>query len=191
MSSNLNKIKIRKTKNDIFYTPLPVALKMIEMCNIQEGDKVLDPCRGGGIFYNNLPNTCIKSFCEKTEDIDFFKDNNFYDVIIGNPPYSMWSDWIKHTVTITNKFCYIFGAFNLTTHRMNEIKKYNFTITAFHIIQIDWWMGLSFLIVFEKNKPSLITVEDKVILCDICNTRCRRGRSGNSPNICTFIKTIL
>ena len=44
---------------------------MIDMCNIQEGMKVLDPSKGGGIFYDNLPDKCIKDYCEITENKDF------------------------------------------------------------------------------------------------------------------------
>ena len=48
-------IRYRTTKNDVIYTPKPVALLMIDMCDIKEGDKVLDPSRGGGVFFDNLP----------------------------------------------------------------------------------------------------------------------------------------
>jgi hypothetical protein len=36
---------------------------------------------------------------------------------------------------------------------------------------------------FERNKPSIMTVRPRV-LCDVCNTRCDRGIKGNNPNIC-------
>ena len=62
------------------------------MCNIQEGMKVLDPSKGGGIFYDNLPDKYIKDYCEITENKDFFNNYEKYDIIIGNPPYSLWDN---------------------------------------------------------------------------------------------------
>ena len=169
--------------NDIIYTPKPVALKMIEMCNIKEGEKVLDPCRGGGIFYDNLPSTCIKSYCEITENKDFFDDNNKYDLIIGNPPYSIWNKWLEHTMKLTNKFCYIMNIWNLTDTRLNDIINKGYGITKIHLLKIDWWFGHQYLILFEKDAQSIITVEPKRIYCDICNTNCKRG-SKNGINNC-------
>ena len=119
--NNKNGNKLKKNSNDIIYTPRPVALKMIDMCDIKEGSTVLDPSRGGGIFYNNLPSKCVKDYCEITENKDFFEYNKNVDLIIGNPPYLLWDRWIEHTMKITNKFCYILGCFNLL---MQELEKY-------------------------------------------------------------------
>ena len=64
-------IKERKNANDIFQTPLPVALKLIEMAEIEDDDTVLDPCRGDGIIYNNLPDYCQKEWAEILDGRDF------------------------------------------------------------------------------------------------------------------------
>ena len=157
--------KLRKEGgNDIIYTPLPIALKMIEMCDIKEGEKVLDPCRGKGVFYDNLPLTCIKSYCEITENKDFFDDNNNYDLIIGNPPYSIWDKWLEHTMNHTNKFCYIMNMWNLTDKRVRNIINKGYGITKIHLLKIDWWFGCQYIVVFEKGIKSIITVEDKIII---------------------------
>jgi hypothetical protein len=176
---------LKKGANDIIYTPKPVALKMIEMCDIKENETVLDPSKGGGIFYNNLPNNCIKSYCEIAENIDFFNNNNRYDLIIGNPPYSLWNKWIEHTMKLTDKFCYIFGSFNFTDKRIRDIINKGYGITKFHLVKIDWWYSPSYIVLFEKNKPSIITVEESTIMCGTCNRRCKRGRVGNDMNKCT------
>ena len=180
--------KLKKSSNDIIYTPKPVALKMIEMCNIKDGDTVLDPSMGGGVFYNNLPSNCIKSYCEITENKDFFNETERYDLIIGNPPYSLWTKWIEHTMKLTDKFCYIFGIMNITDTRLNYIHNNGFGVSKIHLLKIDWWFGHQYLFLFEKNKPSIITVEPSRIFCDICNNkRCKRGRNKNSSNECTNI----
>jgi hypothetical protein len=179
--------ELKKLSNDIIYTPLPVALQMIEMCDIKEGQTILDPSKGGGVFYNNLPNNTMKYYCEITEGVDFFNFNERVDLIIGNPPYSLWNKWIEHTMQITDKFCYIFGSFNFTDKRLRDILNNGYGITKFHLLKIDWWFSPSYLVVFEKNKPSIITVSNNRILCDICNKRCKRGMAGFLPNQCSNI----
>jgi hypothetical protein len=176
--------KLKNNSNDIIYTPKPVALKMIDMCDIKDNMTVLDPSKGGGIFFDNLPK-CNKEYCEITEDKDFFKCEKKYDLIIGNPPYSLWNEWIHHTMKLTNKFCYILGSFNFTDKRIRDIINNGYGITKFHLVKIDWWYSPSYLVLFEKNKPSIITVEEKRILCDICNSGCKRGRAGHKMNECT------
>ena len=143
-----NNIKSRKTANDKINTPKNVALLMIEMCDIKENDKVLDPSKGKGIFYNNLPNNCEKFYCEIDENNDFFDFNDKVDLIIGNPPYSLWTKWLEHTIEITDKFCYIFGCFNFTDKRLRDILNNGFGLTKFHILKIDWWFSPSYLCVF-------------------------------------------
>ena len=74
------KIKVRNAQkpNDVIYTPLSVAKLMIDFCDIQSTDRVLDPSKGAGIFFDNLPE-CNKDYCEITEDKDFFKYDNEVD----------------------------------------------------------------------------------------------------------------
>lgn len=179
-----NKIKQRKTANDKIYTPDIVALQMIKMCNITANMSVLDPSKGGGVFYDNLPE-CQKDYCEIDENKDFFNYNKKVDLIIGNPPYSLWDRWIEHTITLTDKFCYIFGFLNLTNTRIQKLKKHGYNITQLHLFEVEWWFGRSFIVMFEKNKESIISTFDKTICCNICNTRCKRGKYGNSPNECS------
>ena len=175
---------MRSSKHDVIYTPLPVALKMIELCGITEDMKVLDPCRGGGVFYDNLP-PCDKHYCEITEGIDFFEETKKYDVIIGNPPFSMWTKWLEHTCKLTDKFCYIFGALNLNAKRINAMEDAGFGLTKIHLVTISWWFSHQWICVFERNKPSIMTAHPTRIHCDICDGRCGRGLKGVSPNECT------
>lgn len=187
MRHTANSIQSKKSKNDIYYTPKSIALKMIEICDLKPNDKVLDPCLGGGIFYNNFPDYCDKDWCEIEKDKDFFKYTNKVDCIVGNPPYSLWSKWLEHTIKLTDKFCYIFGTMNLTDVRLKYIFDNGFGITKIVLTKIDWWFGNSFLILFEKGKPSILTVEPRVF-CDKCNSsKCKIGRNGNNPNLCTII----
>lgn len=192
MQNTATKIRNKTTKNDVYYTPLPVAKKMIEMCNITPDMKVLDPCFGGGVFYNNLPK-CDKKYCEIEMGKDFFDETEKFDLIIGNPPFSLWTKWLEHTMKLTDKFCYIMGVMNLTDTRVKNIIENGFGLTAIHLIKVDWWFGSSFICIFEKNKPSIMTVEPKRIFCDVCNMgrgKCLRGLKGNSVNSCVPVQKI-
>ena len=182
-----NTIKCRSKANDVIFNPKPVALKMIEMCNIEPTMSVLDCSKGGGVFYDNLPE-CNKSWCEIEEGVDFFNAHDKVDLVIGNPPYSLWDKWLDHTAKITDKFCYIFGFLNLTGRRVKKLFDLGFGITHIHLLEIDWWFGRSFIVIFEKNKPSIMTVEPAPVLCDICNSKCKRGRNGNGINECSKSK---
>ena len=115
---------------------------------------------------------------------DFFNYHNKVDLVIGNPPYSIWDKWIKHTMTITDKFCYIMGCLNFTDKRVRDIINNGYGLTKFHILKVDWWFSPSYICIFEKNKPSIISVSDKRVLYDICDSRCKRGRC-NGMNDCT------
>tara|TARA_R110002126_G_scaffold88330_4_gene211699 strand:+ start:71 stop:658 length:588 start_codon:yes stop_codon:yes gene_type:complete len=188
-------IKNRKTANDIIYTPKPLAELMIELCDIQQVDKVLDPSRGGGVFYNNLPE-CNKDYCEITEDKDFFKYDKEVDIIIGNPPYSLWNKWLEHTIKLNpNKFCYIFGQMNLTIPRLRKIEAGGYKMTKIHLCQVWWWFGHSFVCVFEKtNKNSIMSYSER-FFCE-CGNRCNRGKittkngvkTKHDPNKCANLK---
>tara|TARA_R110000772_G_scaffold4432_1_gene15778 strand:- start:471 stop:1058 length:588 start_codon:yes stop_codon:yes gene_type:complete len=193
MSKATHSIKNRKTANDIIYTPKPLAELMIQMCDIQQVDKVLDPSKGGGVFYDNL-GECIKDYCEITEDKDFFKYDKEVDIIVGNPPYSLWTKWLEHTIKLNpNKFCYIFGQMNLTTPRLKQIEKGGYKMTKIHLCKVWWWFGHSFVCVFEKTEEDSIMSYSKIFYCDVCGKRCKRGstttkngvKTKHDPNKCS------
>jgi len=172
---NIKTIKNRIVPNDIIYTPEPVAKLIIGMCDINPTDKVLDPCKGEGVFFNNYPE-CNKNWCEITENKDFFKYNDKVDWIIGNPPFSLWTKWLEHTAKITDNFCYIMGIMNLTSKRIEKIKNAGFAITKIHFLKVRWWFGDSIVIVCQKNNSeSVISSSPEWYYCDICGVECYRG----------------
>ena len=173
--------------NDIIYTPLPIAEQMIAMCDIAPTEWVLDPSKGAGVFYNHLP-PCHKAYCEIEEGKDFFDWTTHVDVIVGNPPFSLWTKWLKHTVTLCDRFCYIFGANNMTPNRLQLIHEAGFGVTKIHTVKVAWWMSQSFIILCEKGKPSCITVTPGTFPCEYCHTMCGRGINGNPPNECHYDK---
>ena len=175
--------KARASPNDTIYTPEPFARRIIEMADIQPDEWVLDPCRGGGAFYNNLP-SCHKAYCEIAEGKDFYEWETPVDVVIGNPPYSQWTRWLEHTLRICkDRFIYVFSVLSLTAKRLKRIEEAGFGITAIHITKVDWWMTQSITVVAKKGAPSLIqySLNQK---CPECGVMCGRGVRGNPPNQC-------
>lgn len=184
-----NNIQNRKTANDKIYTPPVLAKKMIEMCDIKYTDRVLDPCKGGGVFYDNFPE-CIKSYCEIDEGIDFFNYDQEVDIIIGNPPYSLWSKWIEKTISLNpKKICYVYGAFNMCPNRFDLLEKNGYYVRKIHIMNVSWWLGTSFLVLLTKEKNDFFEIDTSKIYCDRCGlSKCRNlSRKENSNvNICRF-----
>ena len=173
-----NDIQLRQKPNDVIYTPKQLAIDMIKMCDIKKTDKVLDPCYGGGAFYDNFPE-CNKDWCEIEKGRDFFKytEGKKYDWIIGNPPYSLWTKWFEQTCKITDKFCYIMGVLNLSPKRLDAIHSKGFGITQYKLCDVPWWFAQSCIVIFQRKKKSIIQVVKDSYVCDICDKRCcHRGR---------------
>lgn len=88
---------------DIVHTPVYVSKQIIKCLN-PEG-KCLDPCKGDGAFYNYLP--IGAEFCEIKEGKNFFDYNNKVDWVIGNPPYSIFEDFLKKSFEIAGNISYL------------------------------------------------------------------------------------
>jgi len=95
--------KLEPIKADIVYTPQYVVADMLQW--LKPKGKVLDPCLGDGAFYNLLPEP--KDWCELRKGKDFFDYNQKVDWIIGNPPYSIFEDWLRHSFELADNVAYI------------------------------------------------------------------------------------
>lgn len=100
-------------KGDINFTPSEIALQMIEYANIDHNSRVLEPSAGiGNIadqikkFVDNV-DVCeqmnsyrelltLKGFNVVGTDFLQYENNNYYDCIIMNPPFSDEQNHIKH-----------------------------------------------------------------------------------------------
>ena len=88
---------------DIVYTPEYVTIDIINRLN--PTGSILDPCKGDGAFYNHLP--VGSEYCELREGTDFLKYNKKLDWIIGNPPYSIFEDFLRHGFDLANNVSYL------------------------------------------------------------------------------------
>lgn len=68
---------------------------------------MLDPCKGDGAFYNHFPNGCDKRYCEIREGKDFFDFKEDVEWVIGNPPYSIFLEFLEHSFSIANNVSFL------------------------------------------------------------------------------------
>ena len=91
------------TLNDVVMTPQQTAIEIIEY--FSPSGLVLEPCRGSGNIYNNLPGQ--KEWCEVSEGVDFFNYNKRVDWIITNPPYSIYDKFLLKSLEVADNVVFL------------------------------------------------------------------------------------
>jgi hypothetical protein len=94
-----------KTPKDIVYTHTEVARDIISY--LKPAGYLLDPCKGDGSFYDNFPNGTNKAYCEIAEGKDFYNWIENVDWVIGNPPYSIFHEFLTHAFEISENVCFL------------------------------------------------------------------------------------
>lgn len=103
-SKKRNEIRV---VHDVVYTPENIAQKIISLFDIKPTDKVLDAFAGKNmVFFDNYPE-CQKDWCEIELGKDFFDYNEHVDWIITNPPYSKYTEVMKHSYEIADNIVYL------------------------------------------------------------------------------------
>ena len=87
--SNKNDALAKEVKkdNNIVMTNAVMAKDLISRINFQDGDVVVEPCKGTGSFYNNFPANTINKYCEINEGLDYLTFHDMVDYTISNPPF--------------------------------------------------------------------------------------------------------
>lgn len=108
--------------NDVVYTPKWIALDMIN--HFKPEGVILDPCAGGGVFFNNLEGD--KYFCEIENGVDFFDFQLPVRWIISNPPYSIFDEWLTHSLSLADEICYLIPVNKLLSSykKLQEVYKW-------------------------------------------------------------------
>ena len=106
---------------DVAYTPDNVARDMVELFN--PSGRILEPSKGEGVFLQYLPGA---DWCEITEGRDFFACNTRYDWIVGNPPYSIFSHWLRHSFALADNIVYLIPIIRcfVSSRIIKDIKKF-------------------------------------------------------------------
>ena len=90
---------------DIVMTPRLLAKAIIDYLPIE--GTVLEPCLGGGAFYDQYPDHVERLWTEVGLDKDFFAFNKKVDWIVSNPPWSIYRKFAAHSYTIADNVAYL------------------------------------------------------------------------------------
>lgn len=95
--------------NDIVYTPAVLARDIINF--FQPSGFCLDPCVGSGAFFDLLP--AGSEWCEIERGRDFYAWVQPVDWIVGNPPYSHYSAWLRHSMRVAREIVYLMPVYKV------------------------------------------------------------------------------
>lgn len=116
---------------DIVMTPEYLAKDIIT--HYKPTGRVLDPCRGTGAFYDNLPGE--KDWCELAEGKDFLQYGERCDWIITNPPWSKMQQFLAHGMEIADHIVYLTTINHYTTkRRIRDMREHGFAIREIYCV---------------------------------------------------------
>lgn len=102
---------LKDNPSDKVYTPIEIAKQVCDIFikkGIFENKKILEPCLGSGSFYNYLKDKNYDiDYCEIDLGIDFFDYKDKVDVIITNPPYSCYNEFLQHSFEIATDVIFL------------------------------------------------------------------------------------
>lgn len=159
--------KVEKDK-DIVMTQPSMAKHLINQIKFKEGDIVMEPCKGKGAFYDNLPDNVEKIYCEINEDKDYLEFNGKVDITLSNPPFVprklFWSFMEKAMETTNREIYWLINLISLnvfTPRRLDEMKEKNWFIQSFHIVSDKRWFGRYAFIKIGRENPNVFTWNGK------------------------------
>lgn len=157
-------------KDNTYYfhqTPNDLAKKLIEQVPLTLGDKVLEPFKGEGAFYNNFPDFVEKDWCEIEEGRDYTQYTEDIDWVISNPPFRLENNGkrenaffkiLKHFSTKVKKGIAFLGndycLSALTPKRIEDLKKNELYMSNIYVCSVKKWRGRYFFIIFSKEPCS-------------------------------------
>lgn len=122
---------IALNQNDVVFTPDDVARDVVAF--FKPSGKILEPCCGEGAFLKYLsPDT---DWCEIERGRDFFANHNHYDWIIGNPPFSIFTEWLTHSFELADNVVYVMMPQSLENSigRLKQIESYGGIKTKYYL----------------------------------------------------------
>jgi type I restriction-modification system DNA methylase subunit len=157
------------SKDETYYfhqTPEELCKKLIEQVPLIKGDRVLEPFKGEGNFYNNLPDFVEKDWAEITEGKDYKDYTKPFDWVLTNPPFKMDEEQTGKRVNtfykllkyytqraekgiafLGNDFCFS----TLTPIRLKELNESGWYIHNIVCCSVKKWRGRYFFIIFKKE----------------------------------------
>jgi transcriptional regulator with XRE-family HTH domain len=115
--------------SDIVYTPRSLAQAVIS--HFPLSGAVLDPCRGGGAFFDQFPSHVNGLWCEIGQGRDFLNWQAPVQWIVTNPPWSKFRSFLVHGMKVSENIVFL-AAFNHfgTKARQADIRNHGFGIRS-------------------------------------------------------------
>lgn len=107
--------------DDVVLTPRDVARDIVR--HFKPTGRILDPCKGEGAFADEMPGC---QWCEIRQGKDFYQWSEQVDWIVSNPPYSVFSDFLRHSMNVAENIVYLVPANKLfnSDRMMREVWKW-------------------------------------------------------------------
>lgn len=151
-------------------TPKELAKDLMPYVPLVSGDRVCEPFRGEGAFYNAFPPNCISSWAEIQQGKDFRDLSGEIDWVITNPPFKLevpgkrvnafwylldyYTQRVKKGVAfLANDACFC----TLTPRRMKLLQERGFSITKIVVCSVKKWRGRYFFFLVEKRPNFLVS----------------------------------
>ena len=100
-----------RVEADHYDTPVECVRDLVPHVNFSAGDNFMEPCRGNGNIYDNIPVAeSMKCYCEIREHVDYFDVDipyRPYDFIITNPPFSDAMRFLKKSLLEAHSVIYL------------------------------------------------------------------------------------
>lgn len=120
-------------KNDLVYTPWILAREIIE--HFPLSGRVLDPARGQGSFFQQLPKETTNLWCEIGEGSDFYDFHEPVDWMITNPPWSHMRKWLAHSFTIAPDIVLLCTMTHFCTKaRLRDLVVHGYALKEFYCV---------------------------------------------------------
>lgn len=98
---------IPKGGNDRVMTPDSLASDIVGHF-MPFGAKCLEPCKGEGAFIRAFENYgIVPEWCEIDQGKDFFEYDGKVDWIITNPPFSILSNFLEHSLKVADNVVFL------------------------------------------------------------------------------------
>tara|TARA_R100000734_G_C3270443_1_gene66548 strand:- start:167 stop:697 length:531 start_codon:yes stop_codon:yes gene_type:complete len=168
-NTKLDKQLKKKGKNFVMTNPDMAKYLIENHTNILHGDIVMEPCKGSGSFYDNLPEYSTNHYCEIEEGLDYLKDMTKVDITLSNPPFVPRKlFWDFHTTAMKNTRREIYWLINMsslnvfTPKRLEEMRELGWYINNFQIVSDKRWFGRYVWVKISKENTNTFGWNRKV-----------------------------
>jgi hypothetical protein len=143
-------------------TPESLCKIIISRTTWTPGERVLEPARGLGNFYRNLPQMVRKDWSEIRQGRDFFRYWKRVDTVLTNPPFkdrsggdNLFIPFLEHSLEIATKrvmFLINLQCFNsCRPNRLHKYERYGWAMTKIYLYSVRKWWGMYYLVTFTKG----------------------------------------